>query len=97
MVLTSANFKYNVEPILNNTFDGIYDELEQEYTQGFASKVGIQIKKYTLYLGAILLTGTLSYFLPSHSSFVSWIGNVTIATVFWVAYFYLWNRVVYKI
>lgn len=41
-VNSTSNFKYNVEPILNNTFDGTYNAYPKEYTEVFATKTGIQ-------------------------------------------------------
>lgn len=42
MTISTSNFKFNVEPILNETFDGIYNAYPREYTEVFTSKTGIQ-------------------------------------------------------
>lgn len=41
-VISSANFKYSVEPILNDTFDGQYALYPKQYTEVFDSRTGIK-------------------------------------------------------
>lgn len=41
-VITTNNFKYTAQPIINRTFNGIYNEYKRQYTQVFKTKPAIE-------------------------------------------------------